>query len=206
MVGREAYSLYVERPTRAPTKQMGLFQQACGAVAPSITALYSPGARRLRPLSNFPCPICSVRSALSDLVVLDLTRVLAAPIAPSTRRSGRGWSRSSGRARATTCEKITCSSSRAAPTVHLLHPHQRGKEKRRGGPRHPQGRGVVADLSACRRLRRELRPGVVEKLGLGYPAVSAVKSNIVYCSISASDRRGRGASARPSPHHHAARG
>jgi CoA:oxalate CoA-transferase len=50
---------------------------------------------------------------------------------------------------------------------------------------HPQGRGVAADLARVADVFVEnFAPGVVEKLGLGYPAMAAIKPDLVYCSIS----------------------
>src|SRR5215831_7568006 len=50
---------------------------------------------------------------------------------------------------------------------------------------HPKAREVVADLArACDVVVENFLPGVVAKLGCDYAALSAVKPDLVYCSIS----------------------
>jgi crotonobetainyl-CoA:carnitine CoA-transferase CaiB-like acyl-CoA transferase len=50
---------------------------------------------------------------------------------------------------------------------------------------HPQGRGVIGDLCRVADVFVEnFAPGVVDKLGLGYAAMAAIKPDLVYCSIS----------------------
>ena len=53
----------------------------------------------------------------------------------------------------------------------------------------PAGRGAALRIaSACDVFVESFRPGVAEKLGVGFDDVSAVRSNVIYCSISAFGR------------------
>src|SRR2546426_9992429 len=53
------------------------------------------------------------------------------------------------------------------------------------------GRALVADLAAaCDVVLENFRPGVLDRLGLGYEAVRVRKLAVVYCSINRS-RQGR---------------
>lgn len=56
--------------------------------------------------------------------------------------------------------------------------------------------GAMKIASTCDVVVESFRPGVAEKLGLGFDDVSAVRSDVVYCSISAF---GRGALGRERP-------
>ncbi len=47
-----------------------------------------------------------------------------------------------------------------------------------------QRQGLDALLASCDVLVEQFRPGVMQRLGLGYDAVRAIKPDIVYCSIS----------------------
>jgi crotonobetainyl-CoA:carnitine CoA-transferase CaiB-like acyl-CoA transferase len=124
---------------------------------------------------------------LSDLVVLDLTRVLAGPyctrlladlgarvIKIERPREGDDMRKN----------HLQVEAGRADQSTYFIRINV-GKESVAVDLGHPQGRGVVEDL--CRVadvLVENFAPGVVERLGLGYAAVAAVKSDIVYCSIS----------------------
>jgi CoA:oxalate CoA-transferase len=49
----------------------------------------------------------------------------------------------------------------------------------------PRGTAIASELAAkCDVLVENFRPGVMEKLGLGYDAVAATNPSLVYCSIS----------------------
>lgn len=51
--------------------------------------------------------------------------------------------------------------------------------------KHPRGRGLFLDLARTADLVIEnFRPGVTAKLGIDYPAVEAVRPDVIYCSIS----------------------
>ena len=75
-----------------------------------------------------------------------------------------------------------------------------GKESVAVDLSHPQGRGVVADLCRVADVFVEnFAPGVVEKLGLGYPAMPRSSPISSTARSRASARPARGGSARPSP-------
>jgi len=124
---------------------------------------------------------------LSDLIVLDLTRVLAGPyctrlladlgarvIKIERPRDGDDMRKN----------HLQLEAGRADQSTYFIRINV-GKESVAVDLAHPQGRGVVEDL--CRAadvLVENFAPGVVEKLGLGYPALAAIKPDLVYCSIS----------------------
>jgi crotonobetainyl-CoA:carnitine CoA-transferase CaiB-like acyl-CoA transferase len=57
--------------------------------------------------------------------------------------------------------------------------------------RQPEGRQVLLDLAAaCDVLVENFRPGVTARLGIDYEAVSKVRPDVVYCSISAFGQTG----------------
>jgi crotonobetainyl-CoA:carnitine CoA-transferase CaiB-like acyl-CoA transferase len=98
--------------------------------------------------------------------------------------------------------------SEAGAEVIKVERPQQGEEMRRHGPmwgqdsasfallnrgkkciavdlKHPEGRARVEPLIArCDVLIEQFRPGVMDRLGLGYEAVSRLNPSIVYCSIS----------------------
>jgi crotonobetainyl-CoA:carnitine CoA-transferase CaiB-like acyl-CoA transferase len=60
-----------------------------------------------------------------------------------------------------------------------------GKESVAVDLTHPQGRAVAGDLCRVADVFVEnFAPGVVDKLGLGYGTMAAIKPDLVYCSIS----------------------
>ena len=61
----------------------------------------------------------------------------------------------------------------------------RGKKSIAVDLKDPEGRARVESLVAgCDVLIEQFRPGVMDRLGLGYEAVSRLNQSIVYCSIS----------------------
>ncbi len=116
---------------------------------------------------------------LSDLVILDLTRVLAGPygtrlladlgarvIKIERPRDGDDMRKN----------HLQLEPGRADQSTYFIRINA-GKESVAVDLSHPQGRAVVTDI--CR-----VADVFVEKLGLGYTAMAAVKPDLVYCSIS----------------------
>ena len=138
----------------------------------------APGPLSDLPLSDLP---------LSDLIVLDLTRVLAGPYCTrlladlgarvvKIERPGEGDDMRKNH--------LQLEPGRADQSTYFIRINV-GKESVAVDLSHPQGRGVVADLCRVADVFVEnFAPGVVEKLGLGYPAMAAIKPDLVYCSIS----------------------
>ena len=61
----------------------------------------------------------------------------------------------------------------------------RGKKSIAVDLKHPEGRAHVESVVAgCDVLIEQFRPGVMDRLGLGYEAVVRLNPAIVYCSIS----------------------
>jgi CoA:oxalate CoA-transferase len=124
---------------------------------------------------------------LSDLVVLDLTRVLAGPYCTrlladlgarviKVERPGEGDDMRKNH--------LQVEPGRTDQSTYFIRVNV-GKESVAVDLSHSQGRGVIADL--CRVadvLVENFAPGVVDKLGLGYAAMSVIKPDLVYCSIS----------------------
>jgi len=75
-------------------------------------------------------------------------------------------------------------------TVYFRNTH-RGKRSLRLNLKHPEGREILMRLAERADVMVEsFRPGVVDRLGVGYGAVSARAPQIVYCSISAFGQSG----------------
>jgi CoA:oxalate CoA-transferase len=124
---------------------------------------------------------------LSDLVVLDLTRVLAGPygtrlladlgarvIKIERLRDGDDMRKN----------HLQLEPGRTDQSTYFIRINA-GKESVAVDLGHPQGRAVITDLARVADVFVEnFAPGVVEKLGLGYAAMAAVKPDLVYCSIS----------------------
>jgi crotonobetainyl-CoA:carnitine CoA-transferase CaiB-like acyl-CoA transferase len=78
----------------------------------------------------------------------------------------------------------------AGETVYFRNTH-RGKRSLRLNLKHPEGREILMRLAErADVLVESFRPGVVDRLGVGYAAVSARAPQIVYCSISAFGQSG----------------
>lgn len=70
-------------------------------------------------------------------------------------------------------------------TVYFANTH-RNKKSIQVNLKSPEGRAIVLDLaSRCDVMIEAFRPGVVERLGVGYSAVRERNPGIVYCSMSA---------------------
>jgi CoA:oxalate CoA-transferase len=71
--------------------------------------------------------------------------------------------------------------------------YNRGKESLALDLKRPEGRAVALKLAAqAHVLIENARPGVMERLGLGFEAVKAVRPDIVYVSVSGWGQRGPG--------------
>ena len=124
---------------------------------------------------------------LSDLVILDLTRVLAGPygtrlladlgarvIKIERPRDGDDMRKN----------HLQVEPGRTDQSTYFIRINA-GKESVAVDLSRPEGREVVLGLARHADVFIEnFAPGVVGRLGLDYSAVSAVKSDIVYCSIS----------------------
>jgi len=121
--------------------------------------------------------------ALSDLLVLDFTTLLPGPLATliladagaeviKIERPGKG-------------EEIRSYVPRWRDDAINHAMLNRGKKGIALDLKDPQERAKLAPLLArADVLVEQFRPGVMERLGLGYEAVKAIKPDIVYCSIS----------------------
>jgi len=79
----------------------------------------------------------------------------------------------------------TIGAARDGTTVYFANTH-RGKKSLQVNLKAEQGRSVLLDLAATSDVFVEaFRPGVVDRLGVGYEQVKARNPRIVYCSISA---------------------
>jgi crotonobetainyl-CoA:carnitine CoA-transferase CaiB-like acyl-CoA transferase len=84
----------------------------------------------------------------------------------------RGWDRDSGYA-------------------SMFHAFNRNKRSLTLDLRQPRGREIVARLvKNADAFVENFRPGVADKLGIGYAALSAINPRLVYCSISGVGRDG----------------
>ena len=73
----------------------------------------------------------------------------------------------------------------------MYHAFNRSKRSLTLNLRHPEGRAIVAKLVASADVFIEnFRPGVADKLGIGYAALSALNPRLVYCSITGMGRDG----------------
>jgi len=78
----------------------------------------------------------------------------------------------------------------AGETVYFRNTH-RGKRSLRLNLKHPEGREILMRLAErADVLVESFRPGVVDRLGVGYAALSARAPQIIYCSISAFGQSG----------------
>ena len=124
---------------------------------------------------------------LTGLVVLDLTRVLAGPYCTrlladlgarvvKVERPGEGDETRRGYAQ--------IEDGRTDQATYFIRVNA-GKESVAIDLSHPKGREVVLDLARHADVAVEnFVPGVVAKLGCDHAALSAVKPDLVYCSIS----------------------
>lgn len=69
----------------------------------------------------------------------------------------------------------------------------RGKRSIALDLKHPEGRAVLAKLAArCDVVLENFRPGVVDRLGVGYEAVRKINPKVLYVSVSGFGQRGLG--------------
>lgn len=74
---------------------------------------------------------------------------------------------------------------------HVFNAHNRGKKSIVINLKQPEGKMLALDLLASAdAVVESFRPGVMEKLGLGYEAVKKVNPGIVYCSVTGYGRSG----------------
>lgn len=125
---------------------------------------------------NYPGPLAGVR-------VLDFTRVLAGPAA-SLALADLG-------AEVIKIEPPgTGDETRSFPPIRDGESHyylsvNRGKKSIVVDLKAPEGVALIKDLAAkCDIVVENYRPGVMDRLGLGYEALSAVNPRLIYCAIS----------------------
>ena len=126
--------------------------------------------------SPYPGPLAGIR-------VLDFTRVLAGPAA-SLALADLG-------AEVFKIEPPGIGDeTRGFPPVrdgesHYFLAINRGKKSIVVDLKAPEGLALVKDLAAkCDIVVENYRPGVMDRLGLGYGALSAINPGLIYCSIS----------------------
>lgn len=126
-------------------------------------------------LQLFPCHEApsSPNKCLSDLKVLELSRVIAAPVA--------------GRALAAHGADVLWVTSPNLPALPVLDPDMsRGKRTIQLDLKSPEGRQTLLDLARKADVFIQgYRPGALEALGLGQEDVAAINPNIVYANLSA---------------------
>ncbi|MEM9168867.1 MAG: CaiB/BaiF CoA-transferase family protein [Pseudomonadota bacterium] len=123
-------------------------------------------------------------SALEGLTVLDFTRLLPGPLA-TLHFADHG-------ARVVKVEDLARGDyarqdmAFGVSMSHLFHMVNRGKRSIAIDARNEAGRDAIRHLVAQADVVVEnFRPGTMDRLGLGYADLSAVKPDLVYCSISA---------------------
>ena len=126
--------------------------------------------------SNYPGPLAGIR-------VLDFTRVLAGPAA-SLALADLG-------AEVFKVEPPgTGDETRGFPPLrdgesHYFLAINRGKKSMLVDLKAPEGLALVKELAAkCDIVVENYRPGVMERLGLGYDVLAALNPGLIYCSIS----------------------
>ena len=120
---------------------------------------------------------------LSGVRVLDFTRVLAGPAA-SLALADLGAEVFKIEPPGTGDETRTFPPHRDGESHYFLSVN-RGKKSIVIDLKAPAGIALVKDLAAkCDILVENYRPGVMERLGLGYEALSAINPRLIYCAIS----------------------
>jgi crotonobetainyl-CoA:carnitine CoA-transferase CaiB-like acyl-CoA transferase len=120
---------------------------------------------------------------LKDIRVLDLTRVLAGPAA-SLALADLGAEVIKIEPPGTGDETRSFPPFRDGESHYYLSVN-RGKKSMVVDLKTAAGVALVKDLAAsCDVLIENYRPGVMERLGLGYGALSAINPGLIYCSIS----------------------
>jgi crotonobetainyl-CoA:carnitine CoA-transferase CaiB-like acyl-CoA transferase len=124
----------------------------------------------------YPGPLAGVR-------VLDFTRVLAGPAA-SLALADLGAEVIKIEPPGTGDETRTFPPIKGGESHYFLSVN-RGKKSIVVDLKSPQGVSLVKDLAAkCDIVVENYRPGVMDRLGLGYEALSAVNPKLIYCAIS----------------------
>ncbi|MEW9855297.1 CaiB/BaiF CoA transferase family protein [Novosphingobium sp. M1R2S20] len=127
-------------------------------------------------LSEWKGPLAGVR-------VIDFTRVLAGPAA-SLALADLGAEVFKIEPPGTGDETRTFPPIRDGESHYYLAVN-RGKKSIVVDLKSPEGLALVKDLAAkCDVLVENYRPGVMERLGLGYEALKAINPRLIYCSIS----------------------
>lgn len=128
------------------------------------------------PSPPWPGPLAGVR-------VLDFTRVLAGPAA-SLALADLGAEIIKIEPPGTGDETRTFPPIRDGESHYFLSVN-RGKKSIVVDLKSPEGLALVRDLAAkCDILVENYRPGVMDRLGLGYEALSQINPRLIYCSIS----------------------
>ncbi|MEO5586985.1 MAG: CaiB/BaiF CoA-transferase family protein [Novosphingobium sp.] len=120
---------------------------------------------------------------LTGVRVLDFTRVLAGPAA-SLALADLGAEVIKIEPPGTGDETRTFPPMRDGESHYFLSVN-RGKKSIVVDLKSPEGVALVKDLAAkCDIVVENYRPGVMDRLGLGYAALSAVNPRVIYCAIS----------------------
>lgn len=120
---------------------------------------------------------------LQGVRVLDFTRVLAGPAA-SLALADMGAEVIKIEPPGTGDETRTFPPTRGGESHYYLSVN-RGKKSIVVDLKAPEGVALVKDLAAkCDIVLENYRPGVMDRLGLGYEALSAINPRLIYCAIS----------------------
>ncbi|MET1756096.1 CaiB/BaiF CoA-transferase family protein [Novosphingobium sp. RD2P27] len=123
------------------------------------------------------------KGPLAGVRVIDFTRVLAGPAA-SLALADLGAEVFKIEPPGTGDETRTFPPIRDGESHYYLAVN-RGKKSIVVDLKNPEGLALVKDLAAkCDVLVENYRPGVMERLGLGYEALKAINPRLIYCSIS----------------------
>ncbi|HEX7873932.1 MAG TPA: CoA transferase [Sphingobium sp.] len=135
------------------------------------------------PESDAPTPTPSYAGPLAGIKVLDFTRVLAGPAA-SLALADLGADVIKIEPPGTGDETRSFPPFRDGESHYFLSVN-RGKKSIVIDLKSPDGVALVRDLAAkCDILVENYRPGVMDRLGLGYEALSQVNPRLIYCAIS----------------------